>query len=1014
MGMYRTWVAAALASAAAAAAWSSPAGADVSRKTVFNLGPDTVGQACRAQRIFGDPLVRDRRDRAYDVFCGAEAQAPIGRIFAFSRADALTGWRNAALQICADAKPQAWSSAGLSETEARLCAGETSGELSGAPGRTASVQLAGAASGRFAAGDVTPAAAPALERGLRILLDAEPEPSADAPVGPRSALQEVLQAALGREIAPGGFADFVSLRRLAYENNALWLFAAAETQFAAAIQMHATLWPNDLAGCADLQAERALNLSNQRRFAAANRALTDARDTATRSKDGLMAAKVDAYAATIALNAGDSAGAAATARIARAAIAAWRKTRPLRSNVVTAASEGLAPEEARAALLEAQTWRTEGVALRQSRPAEALAAFDAGRAAISDLDPGLSAGARIGFAVEQASVLRAGDKHAEAVRVLNDALAISRTAASRTRVEANLLMDLGAAQEAAGAPGALDSYREAFAMFAEQPENRGVSADRAQPYLRLLIAQLNQAPDDAATTKELFAAFETIASPAVAQTAAAAAARAQAGDQEGLIRALQDAERRLRRAIAVAAALPATAPEAERRAVNTALEAQTGARDKLARAVSARFPNYGVIALEPSGLEEVQTALQPNERLIRFALGQRGGYALVVDKDRLQAYPIPIGEAEASALVSRIKAPLEETLGSRFDAAAAATLFEHLFGQIRADLFAAEGPSRLLIDAPGALASLPFGVLLTDAGKPGQAQPWLARRFSIMSAPGVRAIVTTRAAEPKVGSRPLAAFGDFTTGENTVAARAALARRIIAARQLSPACESVLTFALEQLGPLPETRQELRNAAAVLGADESVLVMQERFTVDGVRAADGLSDARIVLFATHGVFASDFEKASPIASACLPDAALMTSAGTNDPGVMLDLETILDLDLSGAEMVILSACDTGNPADIDPSKTGLLSGGDALSGLGRAFLYAGARSVVVTHWQIPDEVTARLMQTFLRAHKDGKAAPEAMQAAQLAILDEAETANPFFWGAFAVVGAPMSGKKAGS
>jgi CHAT domain-containing protein len=161
-----------------------------------------------------------------------------------------------------------------------------------------------------------------------------------------------------------------------------------------------------------------------------------------------------------------------------------------------------------------------------------------------------------------------------------------------------------------------------------------------------------------------------------------------------------------------------------------------------------------------------------------------------------------------------------------------------------------------------------------------------------------------------------------------------------------------------------------------------------------------LSDAKVIMFSTHGVFASEYGDARE----CMPEAALLTSSTPDAAGVFLDTAQVLDLKLD-ADLIVLSACDTGNPEPIAQGETGLPSGGDALSGLARSFVYAGARSVLVSHWVLPDSDTVAVMSEFFRHLKSGMAPPEALQAAQLAQI-AAGNDDPLQWAAVALVGAP--------
>jgi CHAT domain-containing protein len=276
----------------------------------------------------------------------------------------------------------------------------------------------------------------------------------------------------------------------------------------------------------------------------------------------------------------------------------------------------------------------------------------------------------------------------------------------------------------------------------------------------------------------------------------------------------------------------------------------------------------------------------------------------------------------------------------------------------------------------------------------------MVRHFALVSAPSMRAFVLARAAGVSKGRTPFVGFGDFVPVADAASVRDELLRSVVAARRLPPACVPALQAALAQLPRLAGTARELEAVRRTMRADEDAVLLRQRFTDRAVLDSGAIGDARVVMFSTHGVFASDF----PEARGCLPDAALLTSAADGAGGLFLDSSQVLDLKLD-ADLVVLSACDTGNPQAVAPGESGLPSGGDALSGLARSFFYAGARSVLVSHWVLPDEDTVNVMTTFFNAIAAGTPAPEAMQAAQLAQIASGAD-DPLQWAAFAVVGAP--------
>jgi CHAT domain-containing protein len=99
-----------------------------------------------------------------------------------------------------------------------------------------------------------------------------------------------------------------------------------------------------------------------------------------------------------------------------------------------------------------------------------------------------------------------------------------------------------------------------------------------------------------------------------------------------------------------------------------------------------------------------------------------------------------------------------------------------------------------------------------------------------------------------------------------------------------------------------------------------------------------------------------------------------------------------------ADFVVLSACNT---AGDEP-------GAEALSGLARAFFYAGARSLVVSHWEVDDEATVTLMGGLFKALKANPdlSHAEALRVSMLQMIGKPEWAQPRFWAPFVIVGEP--------
>jgi CHAT domain-containing protein len=214
---------------------------------------------------------------------------------------------------------------------------------------------------------------------------------------------------------------------------------------------------------------------------------------------------------------------------------------------------------------------------------------------------------------------------------------------------------------------------------------------------------------------------------------------------------------------------------------------------------------------------------------------------------------------------------------------------------------------------------------------------------------------------------------------------------------------------LPLLPPLPDTASELRAVAQALRTPPSSVHLQHDATVTKVKSLD-LSDVRVVAFATHGLVAGDLPALTE------PALALTRPAEpTEEDDGLLRASDMPQLKLN-ADWVVLSACNTA-AADGTP-------GAEGLSGLAKAFFYAGARSLLVSHWPVDSAATVKLTTSAFRAlnsdkrksyQKIGRA--EAFRRAMLAMIDgagkstkTAYEAHPLYWAPFVVVGEGGNGR----
>ena len=518
-------------------------------------------------------------------------------------------------------------------------------------------------------------------------------------------------------------------------------------------------------------------------------------------------------------------------------------------------------------------------------------------------------------------------------------------------------------------------------------------------YLFSLLGEARRAPATrAAVMGEAFVAAQLPRDGQTARALQAMAVRVAAGDPAlaAAARALQDAARRrdgLRFALGQETLRP---PDQRAPAREEALRAQLAEAEQkpaeLEEKLQAEFPRYARLAAStPAAVADLAPLLGPNEAVVMTVSGVRSTVVLLLRGGQVHAHGLSdYGREKVRAEVAALRAGLVPAEGrlAPFDATAAHRLYARLLGPLAGEL---AGVTHLLVSPGGPLLSLPWGVLVTQPPAAGQPPHFLARDMAISVLPTVASLRELRAvAGRSAAPRPFIGFGDPAFGgggaAGALAAAATLCRR---GEPMDPAV-------LRAMPPLPDTAVELKEIAKRLGADAGGVVLGKDATEARVRATD-LSQYRVVAFATHGLLPGELRCQSEPALVLTPPAA----ASASDDG-LLDASEVTQLKLD-ADWVLLSACNTAGPDG------GL--GGESLSGLTRAFLYAGARALLVSHWPVASKATTDLTTgLFAEQARDatlGRA--EALRRSQLALLGRPETAHPFFWAPFVLVGDGGSG-----
>ena len=415
-------------------------------------------------------------------------------------------------------------------------------------------------------------------------------------------------------------------------------------------------------------------------------------------------------------------------------------------------------------------------------------------------------------------------------------------------------------------------------------------------------------------------------------------------------------------------------------------------------AIRKSSPQYSALTQpQPLGLKEIQQQLDPNTLLLEYALGEARSYMWVVSAGSLKSFELPkreqvekVAREMSESLMARGEAKsLETPVQKRTRIAEADEKFQQaareLSRMILAPAAAEFGNKRLIIVSDGALQYVPFAALSVSSNRPIILDHEL---ISLQSASAF-AIQRQNLMNRELAPKAVAVIADPVFSTNDARLKPGAPATESTAQVSSRIIEHTTGSASGQLSipRLPFTRWEADQILAVAPRESSVKMLDFRAN-RSVATSDELSKYRYVHFATHGYLDTTRAGLSAIVL------SMVDEQGQPQDG-FLRAHDIYNLKLP-AELVVLSACETGLGKDVT---------GEGLEGLTRGFMYAGARRVIVSLWNVNDKATAALMQRLytgmLRANKTPAAA---LRAAQVEMLRLRPWQSPYYWAAFVVQG----------
>jgi tetratricopeptide (TPR) repeat protein len=399
----------------------------------------------------------------------------------------------------------------------------------------------------------------------------------------------------------------------------------------------------------------------------------------------------------------------------------------------------------------------------------------------------------------------------------------------------------------------------------------------------------------------------------------------------------------------------------------------------LASEIRRTNPDYAKLQYPtPTRLADIQQQLTPNTLLLQYSLGAEASYLWVVSNSSITTYKLP-KNSDLEASVKLFQNDILDPFVTAPFYKSAQALTQQILGPAANQL----SQKRLLIVPDGVLHKIPLAAL---------AQPGLKDYKPLLETHEITYLPAASLIFPQYPDRPLA--------PKTIAL---LADPIFSPkddrlpRKTTPTKQPELTETIARdraarslsLARLPGTAIEAKAIASLVPESQRTIVTGFDSNYPWVTNNPKLNQYRYLHLATHGIFDQERPELSSLIL------SLYTPNGEPQKG-FLRLPDLFNLDLP-TEMVTLSACQTGLGNSIP---------GEGLVGMTRGLMYAGAKRVTVSLWDVPDDETAQLMQQFYRNLFDSKGTKmshsAALRSAQLQMWQQG--IHPYYWSAFVMQG----------
>ena len=419
----------------------------------------------------------------------------------------------------------------------------------------------------------------------------------------------------------------------------------------------------------------------------------------------------------------------------------------------------------------------------------------------------------------------------------------------------------------------------------------------------------------------------------------------------------------LRKRVSILTDLGPKAPKGEKRRVEQDLNKTLQDYERFINEVKLKDTELAsLITVEATPVEKIQSLLDPSTTVLEYFTTKDKTYAWLITRDHVSVHELNLGKKPLLAMVNELLLPNISNRSRR----------------------------------PEPLITLSTGK--TQAGKTGRQEREKNRQRFLKATRGFyRSILrpleagirTERLIVVPHGALHKVPFAALNNGKQFLVDKYALS--------VAPS-STVLDYVVKKrnrnLGRFLAFSNPKTDYVPLGFAEIEVSSISDLFLINEIysrgKATEGKAKGRanspdIIHFACHG----EFNDKQPMQS------GLLLSKDADNDGY-LQVHEIFGLDLRNANLVVLSACETG---------LSKIYGGDDLVGLSRGFIYAGTPSLLATLWGVDDQSTAILMKEFYKNwYTKGLSKPEALRQAQLTLKDMPEYRHPFYWAPFIIIG----------